>query len=237
MIPAPAAAASIGAPPLPLRADDLAITHPGAERAALAGVSFAIAERSLVALLGPSGSGKTTLLRLLAGFERPDTGSVRYGTTDLLALPEDGRRAFRRAHMGFLFQDPALFPELSPLENAALPGLLRGEPAGARLAAARARFAALGLDHLLDRRTTDLSGGEAMRVAMLRALHGDPPLLLADEPTASLDLESGGRIIAALAAHARAHGICLVATHDERLLPAFDRVLALRDGRLAEIPR
>lgn len=226
---------AVPAPPPAIRVDGLSLARPGAEAPLLRGASFEVAPRSLVALLAPSGSGKTTLLRILAGFERPDAGTVCYGDADFLALPEEGRRELRRARMGFLFQDAALLPELSPLDNAALRGTVRGEAKAARRAAARARFAALGMAHLIDRRTSDLSGGEAMRVALLRALHGDPDLLFADEPTASLDLDNGRRILAHLSGYAHERAACLVATHDERLLPAFDRVLALRDGRVEEI--
>ena len=188
-----------------------------------------------VGVRGPSGAGKTTLLHALAGLLDAE-GSVRWGATDLLALPPGGRTAFRAAHVGLIFQDFLLFEELSARENAAVAAMFA--PAAARPAIrARAdeRLRALGLDPDDPRPVSGQSGGERQRVAVARALAGGAGLILADEPTASLHREAADRLVGALATLVRDTGTTLIAvSHDPALIDRMDRVLTVADGRLAD---
>jgi putative ABC transport system ATP-binding protein len=183
---------------------------------------------------GPSGAGKSTLLHALAGLLRPAEGRVLWGETDLAALSEARRDAFRRRGVGMIFQDFQLFEELGALDNAAVSAAFA--PAAER--AAIRRRAAEALERLgLDpgaRDVSRMSGGERQRVAVARALAADPPAILADEPTASLDRASADRLIADLTAIVRARGATLIAvSHDPAVQAAMDRVVTVADGRLA----
>lgn len=186
-----------------------------------------------IGIRGPSGSGKTTLLHLLSGIAPPASGEVRWGDTDLAALTEGARDAFRLRTMGLVFQDFLLFEELSPLENAAVSAAYA--PPSER-AALRARAEAL-LDRLgvpaSGRSVAGFSGGERQRVAVARALAPDPAVILADEPTASLDRANADRLVADLVGLARERARTVIAvSHDPAVAEAMDRVVEVVDGEL-----
>ena len=189
---------------------------------------------ALLGLRGPSGAGKTTLLHALAGLIPPSAGSLRWGDHDLAAMSQAGAEGFRRAHVGLIFQDFLLFEELSALDNAALPAAWA--PAAARPAIRARAAAALARLGLTDpgAGVSAMSGGERQRVCAARALSGDPAILLADEPTASLDRAAADRLTADLARLAREEGRSVVCvSHDPALLAAMDQVRDVADGRLS----
>ncbi|WP_444461039.1 ABC transporter ATP-binding protein [Rhodobacter capsulatus] len=195
-----------------------------------------IAAGAAVVLRGPSGAGKSTLLHVLAGLITPQAGRVLWGSTDIAALRDGPRAAFRRATIGLVFQDPLLFEELSAQDNAALTALYAPAAARAEIAArAEAALARLGLSPAGRRAAASYSGGERQRIAVARALAADPAVLLADEPTASLDRANADRLSADLIALARQRGQTLiVASHDPALMALAGRVIDLRDGEIAE---
>lgn len=182
---------------------------------------------------GPSGAGKSTLLFALAGLQDRMSGQVRWGNTDLGALRSGARTAFRARHVGIVFQDFLLFEELGPIANASLGAMYRprSERAGIR-DRARRLLRRFGIDE--DGRTVPtLSGGERQRVAVARAMSGNAAILLADEPTANLDRETGERLLTDLLARVRENGTTLVAvSHDDRLLARMDRVVKIVDGQM-----
>jgi len=183
----------------------------------------------ITAVAGPSGSGKSTLLYVLAGLLPPEAGSVRFEGTDIYALAESRRDAWRRERVGFVFQDFHLLPELSPLANVTVATTFarsKGDLAG------RARELLERLGVPLGRRSVELlSRGERQRVAIARALLFDPPLILADEPTASLDDAAAATVRDILRDVARAGKTVVIATHDEHALRTAETVLALEHGR------
>jgi putative ABC transport system ATP-binding protein len=196
-------------------------------------ISFALAERESVAIVGASGSGKSTLLGLLAGLDLPTSGSVRLAGTDLFALDEDGRAGLRAQHLGFVFQSFQLLVARTALENVMLPL----ELAGAR--DARARAAAMlervGLSGRLGHYPRVLSGGEQQRVALARAFVVRPRVLLADEPTGSLDFATGETIMTLMFELNREVGTTLVlVTHDPAIAARCDRQLHIEAGRLVD---
>ncbi|WP_245730913.1 ABC transporter ATP-binding protein [Rubrimonas cliftonensis] len=190
-----------------------------------------VAPGAALGVRGPSGAGKSTLLNALAGLLRPATGAIRWGGTDVAALGEAARDAFRRRFMGLIFQDFLLFEELSPLDNAAVGAAFAPR---AERAAIRARAAAL-LDRLGvaagARDVSRMSGGERQRIAVARALSGGPRVILADEPTASLDRANADLLIADLLALAREGGGTVIAvSHDPAVTMAMDRIVSVVDG-------
>ena len=196
---------------------------------------LAVAPGETVGIVGPSGAGKTTLLEAIAGLRVPDRGAVRWGDLAVSALGEGARDAWRRGSVGFVFQDFDLVPELSALDNVLLPaGFARFRvPRGTRARAAEL-IASVGLSDP-GRRAGLLSRGEQQRVAIARALLADPPLILADEPTASLDAGTGAAIADLLLARVRRRGATLVvASHDRALTGRLDRVVTLVAGRVRE---
>jgi len=197
----------------------------------LTDVSLEIPARQFVAVAGPSGSGKSTLLGLIAGLDRPTSGSIRVGGVDIGGLSEDGRARFRRDAIGYVFQSFHLIPTLTALDNVAVPLELAGD-AGA-LDRAAALLAEVGLEPRAHHYPAQLSGGEQQRVAIARAMARRPPVLLADEPTGNLDSVTGAQIVELLVAANRAHGSTVVlVTHDAALAAHADRTIALRDGRV-----
>ena len=206
---------------------------------ALHAVDLEIARGEFVAVAGPSGSGKTSLLNLIGALDFPSAGRVWLDGEELTALDEPRRAALRLAKLGFVFQQFNLVPVLSAIENVELPLLFRGEISKAeRERRAAEALAAVGLESRGHRRPAELSGGEQQRVAVARALAGRPAVVLADEPTANLDHETGTAVIRLMQARNREHlTTFLYATHDAELLALAGRVLRLRDGRLAETPR
>lgn len=204
----------------------------GAQTTALAGVDLDVHPGSL-AIMGPSGSGKTTLLHCLAGIERPTSGSVRLGSTELATLPDRQRTALRRRELGFVFQSGQLLPELPADENVALPLMLDGVPLAAARARARDWLGRLGLAGMEDRRPGELSGGQAQRVAIARALVTGPTVVFADEPTGALDQETGRQVMDLLVGSVTGAGAGLVVvTHDPGVATSCERTVQMRDGRI-----
>jgi len=195
-------------------------------------IDLVVDSREALAIVGASGSGKSTLLAILAGLDTPSTGRVELEGEDLFALDEDARAALRGRAVGFVFQSFQLLPALTALENVMLPLELAGRhDAGAR---AREVLARVGLAERLHHAPRHLSGGEQQRVALARAFVARPKLLLADEPTGSLDAEAGREVISLMFDLNRAAGTTLVmVTHDESLASRCDRTVRLEAGRIA----
>lgn len=204
------------------------------EIAVLARAEIQIAEGESVAICGDSGTGKSTLLNLLGGLDRPDEGSILHRGSPLPAGTSD-RARWRRREVGFIFQFHGLLPELTAVENVALPALLAGYRRGDAEAAARAMLDQLGLSPRKTHFPAELSGGEQQRVAVGRALVGRPSVVLADEPTGNLDPRTGDRVLDLLFSLQQRHGFALVvATHSSRLARRCRRIVRLAQGRLAD---
>lgn len=203
------------------------------ELRALDGVDLDIARGELTLLMGPSGSGKTTLLSILGCILRPTSGRIEILGQEVTSLREDALPRVRREAIGFIFQGFNLFPTLTAAENVTLALDVRGQRAPAALHRAEELLAEVGLVEKMRAFPADLSGGQKQRVAIARALAGDPPILLADEPTAALDSVSGRTVIELLRRLAHEHGRAVVmVTHDPRVLPFGDRIVHLEDGRI-----
>ncbi|SOD72799.1 putative ABC transport system ATP-binding protein [Jatrophihabitans sp. GAS493] len=203
---------------------------------ALRSASICVSAGEILAVMGPSGSGKSTLLHCLAGILVPDSGEVRFGGRRIDSLRENERSALRRDQFGFVFQFGQLVPELTAEENVALPLLLRGEPRSSALREAQSWFGLLDLDGLQGRRSGELSGGQAQRVALARGLVARPVLLFADEPTGSLDSLTGENVMELLTTSARANGTSVVlVTHEPRVAAYADREVIVRDGKVTAI--
>jgi len=205
----------------------------GDEVVALIDLAIAVEPGELVAVMGPSGCGKSTLLHLLAGIDTPSAGHVLLEGDDLGGLDADGRAALRRTRMGLLFQGHALLPGLTVVENVALPLALAGVARPARTARAATLLAMVGLAGRAGDLPDDLSGGQRQRVALARALANSPAIVLADEPTGSLDSATARGVLDATIGLLRERGTALVmVTHDSRAAARADRVIRLRDGRI-----
>jgi putative ABC transport system ATP-binding protein len=201
---------------------------------AVDGVDFTASAGELVAIMGPSGSGKSTLLHLLGALDRPDAGRVLIDGCDISSLPERELAMVRRRRLGFLLQFFSLLSTMSALENVAFPLLLDG----VRDPHHRARevLEEVGLGHRLEHRPAQLSGGEQQRVALARALVARPAVVLADEPTGSLDSASSDEILELLGRAAQLGQTIVIATHDQAAASQADRVVHLVDGRLLGHP-
>jgi putative ABC transport system ATP-binding protein len=207
------------------------------ERVVLSDVSVAIEPGEIVVLVGRSGSGKSTLLNLIAGIDRPTAGRVVVDGTDLTALDEDARTRFRRRRIGFVFQFFNLIPLLTVEENLLLPLELNGMADAPGVARARGLLERVGLAGRGASLPDRLSGGEQQRVAIARALVHDPALILADEPTGTLDAETAAAVLALLDGLAREAGKTVVmVTHSREVVGVADRIFAVRRGGLAEQP-
>jgi putative ABC transport system ATP-binding protein len=203
---------------------------------ALRGATVSVAGGEILAVMGPSGSGKSTLLHCLAGILAPDEGAVWFGGSRLDTLGEAERSALRRDRFGFVFQSGQLVPELTAEENVALPLLLSGTRRGPAIAEARKWFGRLGLDGLEHRRSGELSGGQAQRVALARGLVARPDIIFADEPTGSLDSVSGEHVMNLLTAAAREEGTTVIlVTHEARVAAYADREVIVRDGTVTTL--
>jgi putative ABC transport system ATP-binding protein len=199
---------------------------------ALVDVTLSILPGEMLALCGPSGCGKSTCLNLLSGVDRADSGGVRVCGVDLVAALERDLTLLRRRKIGIVFQSFHLVPHLTLEENVALPLALDGAREHARVADLIDR---VGLAHRRTHYPSELSGGEQQRTALARALVHKPALVLADEPTGSLDSQSGERVLELLGELRRSEGAALLlATHDERIARAADRVIRMRDGRIVD---
>ena len=198
---------------------------------ALAGVDLEVWPGEFVVFLGPSGSGKTTLLNLVGGIEETTSGTVTVAGTNVAALRGEQLTAYRRDRVGFVFQFFNLVPTLTALENVQLLAEVTGGDAEAR---SRAALERVGLGDVADRFPGELSGGQQQRVAIARALVKEPPLLLCDEPTGSLDLDTGRQVLAVLRDLAReGHHTVLLVTHNSAIARMADRVVRLHSGRVA----
>ncbi|MFI2257947.1 ABC transporter ATP-binding protein [Streptomyces tubercidicus] len=198
---------------------------------ALDGADFSIRPGEVVAVMGPSGSGKSTLLHCLAGVIGPDSGTIRYGEHELTAMSDAQRSTLRRTDFGFVFQFGQLVPELTAVENVALPLRLNGTTRKDAERRAREWLERLEVDDVRDKRPGEVSGGQGQRVAVARALACTPRVVFADEPTGALDSLNGERVMTLLTEAARDTGAAVVlVTHEARVAAYSDREIVVRDG-------
>ena len=200
---------------------------------ALRGVNLEVAQGEILAIMGPSGSGKSTLMHCMAGIFVPDSGEIWFGGQRVDQLDEDNRTELRRSTFGFVFQFGQLVPELTVADNIALPMLLNKEPRKVAYAKANTWLEKLDLKGLGHRRTGELSGGQAQRDALARALATKPKVIFADEPTGSLDSLNAEKVMGLLVDLAREqHTTVILVTHDPRIAASADREVMIRDGKV-----
>jgi putative ABC transport system ATP-binding protein len=215
-----------------LEADDVHKSFGGT--VALDGLSVEIGGGEIVAVLGPSGSGKSTLLLCLAGILPPDDGDVRYRGRSLPALSDAARTRLRRDEFGFVFQFGQLVPELTAVDNVSLPLRLAGLRRRDAIGRAREFLGSLGVEDVADKRAGEMSGGQAQRVAVARALVARPRVIFADEPTGSLDSTNGELVMELFVSTARQQGsTVLLVTHEPQVAAYADRQIVVRDGKVA----
>ena len=203
---------------------------------ALSGVSIDIRPGRFTVLCGPSGSGKTTLLNMMGCIDRPDAGEIQVDGQAVQAMTDDALSDFRARRIGFVFQNFNLLPVLTAFENVEYPLVLAAVPAAQRKERVRALLDAVGLADRAGNRPGQLSGGQRQRVAIARALATEPALVLADEPTANLDSQTGAEIIALMRRLQRERGASFVfSSHDPMVLAQADDVVRIRDGRIDAI--
>jgi putative ABC transport system ATP-binding protein len=218
-----------------IEAHELTKTYAQGEAAmrALDAVTLDVRSGELMLLVGPSGSGKTTLLSILGCILRPTSGTLKVMGEDVTRMRERDLPAIRRERIGFVFQAFNLFPTLTAAQNVALALDLKGVTGRAARGRAASLLEQVGLGDKLDAHPADLSGGQKQRVAIARALAGDPPVILADEPTAALDSRSGRAVMDVLKTLARERDRAVViVTHDSRMLGYADRTVRMEDGRI-----
>lgn len=204
---------------------------------AVRGIDLDVQRGEVLAIMGPSGSGKSTLVHLLAGVLTPDSGDVHLDGIDLTALSADARARVRLDRIGFVFQFGQLLPDLTALDNVALPLLMQGVGRRAAHKRALAGLEQLGLGDQAQKVPGKMSGGQAQRVAIARALVTKPTVLFADEPTGSLDSMSAENVLGAMLDVVRASGTTVVLiTHDARTAAYADREIVVRDGRISGAP-
>lgn len=197
----------------------------------LEGITLTIDPGETVAVMGPSGSGKSTLLHCMSGVLTPTAGSVSFGDLQISALDDRARSRLRLEEFGFVFQDSQLLPELTAVDNVALPAILTGMPRGKARDIAQNLLAQLDIDALAYKRPGQVSGGQAQRIAIARALAGSPSIVFADEPTGALDQTTGQEVMQLLTAVAANNGTTLVVvTHDVAVASWLDRRVEIRDG-------
>jgi ABC-type lipoprotein export system ATPase subunit len=214
-----------------ISARDLRKTYDAGRVRVLEGVSLEVRAGEMVALWGSSGSGKSTLLHLLGGLDVPDSGEISVCGLD--PRSETDRLELRRRLLGFIFQLHNLIPDLTVEENLRVPALATGASSSATRARVYELAESVGITHRLDHRIQDISGGERQRTAICRALMNSPRLLLADEPTGSLDEETGDTVFNLLRHLVQTRGIAIMlATHERRFAGQCDRVLRMRSGRI-----
>jgi lipoprotein-releasing system ATP-binding protein len=227
--------AAAPAPPPAIEAEGLSMTYRGSAEPVevLREVSLSVEAGEMVAIVGASGSGKSTLLHLLGGLDTPTQGRIRVRGEELTGLNEDARSRLRSRTVGFIFQFHQLLPEFTALENAMMPGWITGDPAPAVAERATTLLRDLGVGARLEHKPLELSGGEQQRVAVARALHHRPAVLLADEPTGNLDRPATEALLKILERYRREESQAIViATHNPDVARAATRVVALEDGRL-----
>jgi putative ABC transport system ATP-binding protein len=219
-----------------VRLTDITKVYQGGVTGALNGVSLTVEQGEFTAVMGPSGSGKSTLLNLIAGLDRPTTGSITVAGSDLGRMGEADLARFRRDRIGFVFQFFHLLPNLTALENVLIPAQLKSTTSAE--ARGRELLEQLGIGEVADRYPARLSGGQQQRVAIARALINQPTLLLADEPTGALDTRSGDQVMELLMeVHQRGQTILLV-THDAKLATrCAARVISVLDGKIVDDAR
>jgi putative ABC transport system ATP-binding protein len=201
-------------------------------------VAFVAHFGEMLYIVGPSGSGKTTLLSMISGILRPSSGVVRVKGQEIWNLGNDDLADFRLHTIGFVFQDYHLFPRLTTAENVAIPMILKEEDWDQSIAAARRTLAVVGLEGRGEILPVKLSGGEQQRVAIARAIVGAPEILILDEPTASLDGDTGRMIVAFVKEHVLNPQRCiLIVTHDARINEFADRIIHMEDGRITGLDR
>jgi len=203
------------------------------ETVALRGIDLTIAEGDFVAIMGPSGSGKSTLMNIIGCLDTPTSGTYYLAGEDVSTLPSDRLAAIRNKRIGFVFQQFNLLPRTTALENVVMPLLYSGKSLD--FARARALLERFGLGRDLGKMPNQLSGGQQQRVAIARALINDPDIILADEPTGSLDTQSGAEIMETLAALNAEGKTVILITHEEYIARYSERIVRIRDGQILSI--
>ncbi len=205
---------------------------------ALDGVDLEIGRGEYVSIVGPSGSGKTTLFNMIGGLDRPTKGRVYIDGVDISQLDAYELAWLRCRKIGYIFQTFNLIPVLTAVENVSLPTVFAGVPRDEGLKRAEKILTSVGLGERLHHRPLELSAGQQQRVAIARAMANDPAIILADEPTGNLDLNTGMEIIDLLHGLNRTQGMTLIAaTHDLKMIKASDRIVWMRDGKVEKIER
>jgi len=201
----------------------------------LDGVSLVISDGEFLSIVGPSGAGKTTLLQIIGSLESPDSGRVLYDGTDIVKMSEARLAAFRNGNIGFVFQFHQLLPEFTMVENVAMPAMIGGTGRREAMTRAAELLNTLGLGNRLEHRPNQLSGGERQRAAVARALVNDPRVILADEPSGSLDSHNREELYSLFFQLRESTGkTFIIVTHDESLALNSDRVVHMSDGRIVE---
>jgi lipoprotein-releasing system ATP-binding protein len=207
----------------------------GLELTVLKGINLQIARGEILAIVGASGAGKSTLLHILGTLDRPTGGTVLFERQDLFQLSDQKQAEFRNRRIGFVFQFHHLLPEFTALENVCLPAYIQNRSANDVQAEATSLLKDVGLDHRINHKPGELSGGEQQRVAVARALIQQPDLVLADEPTGNLDTHTGDALFNLMRALNRARGISFViVTHNEKLSAQADRIIHMEDGQIVQ---
>ena len=218
--------------------DNLSRTYPSGDKKLVVfeHLSAAFRESEQVAVVGESGAGKSTLLHLIAGLDTPTSGTIYYKGTDITGLSESALSLFRNREIGYVWQQHHLLPEFTAKENVMMPLLVRGLSPGTAAQQAQERLEEVGLEDRASHRAGELSGGEQQRIALARALAGEPSLLLADEPTGNLDEKTAEVVFALLSEVRRRRGMtCVLVTHNREFASRCDRVLKLEGGILREM--
>ena len=204
----------------------------GAAVNALDGVSFAVRHGAFLAIMGTSGSGKSTLLNILGCLDRPTSGEYWLGGVDVAGMDDDSLSAHRLDNLGFVFQSFHLIPQLTVAENIALPMYYKGVPESESRRRAIELARSVGMEHRLEHKPSELSGGQCQRVAIARALANDPPVILADEPTGNLDTPTSRQIMELFGELNASGRTILMVTHEEDIAACASSRIVLRDGRI-----
>lgn len=204
----------------------------------LKGINLDIIPGEVVSIVGPSGAGKSTLLHIIGTLDRPDCGTVKYGTENVITMKESRLAAFRNSNIGFVFQFHQLLPEFTMLENVAMPALIGETPRKEAFEKAMRLIDYLGLKDRADHRPSELSGGERQRAAVARALINNPKVVLADEPSGSLDSQNKAELHKLFFDLRRdMNQTFVIVTHDESLAAECDRIVRMKDGRIEKITK